>query len=45
MKHIIFALLAVGAVAGAVLTVSPVSGQSDGGGRTDLWRQTSSRIP
>ena len=31
MKHIIFALLAVGAVAVAVVTVSPVSGQSDGG--------------
>jgi hypothetical protein len=31
MKHIIFALLAAGAVAGAVVTVSPVSGQSDGG--------------
>ena len=31
MKHITFALLAVGAVAGAVVTVSSVSGQSDGG--------------
>ena len=31
MKQIIFALLGVGALAGAVVTVSPVSGQSDGG--------------
>ncbi len=31
MKHIVFALLAVGAVVGAVTAVSPVSGQSDGG--------------
>src|SRR5208337_5155728 len=31
MKQIIFALLGVGALAGAVVTVSPVSGQPDGG--------------
>jgi hypothetical protein len=31
MKHIVFGLLVVGAAAGAVVNVSPVSGQSDGG--------------
>lgn len=31
MKHAVFGLIAVGGVAGAVVSVSPVAGQSDGG--------------